>query len=156
MKQSAKRRRGFPDASVDDKISCLREKHGQQYTGIQYRLWAEMLDVGTHESFDDPPSVPMFTGNRVSSKKVSVADAMSDLTSAISSVIAIRSPGPTANASATVNNAFESNADKKAQLRSQYLQQLKELHGLFQIGALDADEMADLKKDILKELKNLK
>ena len=26
----------------------LREKHGDHYTTIQYRLWAEMVDIGTH------------------------------------------------------------------------------------------------------------
>ena len=29
--------------------SSLREKHGDTFTKIQYRLWAEMVDVGTHK-----------------------------------------------------------------------------------------------------------
>ena len=33
---------------VEDIVSTLRGKHSDQYTTIQYRLWAEMIDVGTH------------------------------------------------------------------------------------------------------------
>ena len=34
---------------VEEVVTNLRQKHGTQYTTIQYRLWAEMLDVGTHK-----------------------------------------------------------------------------------------------------------
>ena len=33
---------------IDKTVVLLREKHSSRYTTIQYRLWAEMLDVGTH------------------------------------------------------------------------------------------------------------
>ena len=34
---------------VESTISSLREKHGNRFTTIQYRLWGEMIDVGTHK-----------------------------------------------------------------------------------------------------------
>jgi len=34
---------------VQKLASSLREKHIDKFTKIQYRLWAEMLDVGTHK-----------------------------------------------------------------------------------------------------------
>ena len=34
---------------VEKIVTELRAKHGNQYTSIQYRLWAEMVDVGTHK-----------------------------------------------------------------------------------------------------------
>ena len=34
---------------VEEIVTNLREKHGSLYTSIQYRLWAEMVDVGTHK-----------------------------------------------------------------------------------------------------------
>ena len=34
---------------VELTISRLQEKHGTGYTNIQYRLWGEMVDVGTHK-----------------------------------------------------------------------------------------------------------
>ena len=33
---------------VEDIVCTLREKHGDHYTTIQYRLWVEMVDIGTH------------------------------------------------------------------------------------------------------------
>lgn len=35
---------------IEDVVSTLQEKHGDRYTTIQYRLWAEMVDIGTHRS----------------------------------------------------------------------------------------------------------
>ena len=34
---------------VESVISQLRERHGTRFTNIQYRLWGEMVDVGTHK-----------------------------------------------------------------------------------------------------------
>ncbi len=34
---------------VEEIVTNLRQKHGTQYTTIQYRLWGEMVDVGTHK-----------------------------------------------------------------------------------------------------------
>ncbi len=33
---------------VEDIVSTLWEKHGSSCTTIQYRLWSEMVDIGTH------------------------------------------------------------------------------------------------------------
>ena len=34
---------------VEKLSSSLQEKHGDKFIKIQYRLWAEMVDVGTHK-----------------------------------------------------------------------------------------------------------
>ena len=34
---------------VESTVSSLKEKHGSKFTTIQYRLWGEMIDVGTHK-----------------------------------------------------------------------------------------------------------
>jgi len=34
---------------VEEVVTNLRQKHGTRYTTVQYRLWAEMVDVGTHK-----------------------------------------------------------------------------------------------------------
>ena len=47
----------------------LRAKHSTAYTPIQYTLWVEMIDVGTHSSVDEPPTVPMFTDKPKSKAK---------------------------------------------------------------------------------------
>ena len=32
-------------------VHTLWEKHGTLFNSIQYRLWAEMVDIGTHRYF---------------------------------------------------------------------------------------------------------
>ena len=53
---------------VGEIFSKLNEKHGQQYTAAQYRLWANMLQVGTYRDYTCPPQVPMFGFNSRSSR----------------------------------------------------------------------------------------
>ena len=53
LKKKRRRKRklsalGETNNRVEDVVSTLRGKHSDQYTTIQYRLWAEMIDVGTH------------------------------------------------------------------------------------------------------------
>ena len=55
MKRS-KKKKGRRRLSVDSKnkrvdkiVFDLQEKHGTKYTSIQYHIWAEMMDVGTHK-----------------------------------------------------------------------------------------------------------
>ena len=38
----------------------LGEKHGKRFTKIQYKLWAEALDVGKHQSKEEPPRGPIW------------------------------------------------------------------------------------------------
>ena len=33
---------------IEEVVRSLRKKHNDQYTSIQYRLWSEMIDIGTH------------------------------------------------------------------------------------------------------------
>ena len=34
---------------VEELVSKLKEKHGSRYSTIQYPIWAEVADVGSHE-----------------------------------------------------------------------------------------------------------
>ena len=42
-------------------IADLKKCHGDLYTTMQYRIWAEMVSGGLHSSSTDPPSTSMFT-----------------------------------------------------------------------------------------------
>ena len=33
---------------IEDIVKSLHQKHNDHYTPIQYRLWAEMVEIGTH------------------------------------------------------------------------------------------------------------
>ena len=39
----------------------LKDKHKKTYTMPQLRLWARMSNCGTHDGYDIPPAVPMFS-----------------------------------------------------------------------------------------------
>ena len=43
-----------------DIFTSLKEKHGSTYNAAQLRLWANMLQIGTHRDYDEPPKVSMF------------------------------------------------------------------------------------------------
>ena len=45
---------------VDDTVNELRSKHGTKFTSLQYRVWAETILSGSHESLDDPPRGSFF------------------------------------------------------------------------------------------------
>ena len=55
---------------VDD----LKKQHGEEYTTMQYRIWAETVNGGMHKSTTEPPSSSMFNRDeeqvRVETKRV--------------------------------------------------------------------------------------
>ena len=54
---------------VQARFEDLKKQHGTQYTGPQYRFWAEALEVGLHCSVDDPPHGRMFESSTKSDSK---------------------------------------------------------------------------------------
>ena len=48
---------------IDKTVVLLREKHSGRFTTIQYCLWAEMLDVGTHRCIYIKYSAMMHNNN---------------------------------------------------------------------------------------------
>ena len=143
------------NARIETHIEELKKKHQDKFTSIQYRLWAEMLDVGTHKSFDDAPCAPMFT--RVKQGKPAqspLTEAFTEMASSIASVFSKQntSPNPT-TPTKTTSSMPSSSPYKVAELRSKYIQQLRELHSLLEAGALTDSEYVEEKELILQQLK---
>ena len=134
---------------VQELIRSIQDKHGDKFTKIQYRLWAEMIDVGTHKSLDEAPSVPMFTskGGR-QTQSSTLTNAFTNMASSIASALS-NNQTPTKSSSTT------SSPVRVVQMRSQYIQQLKDLHSLFEAGALTEQEYAEEKDSILAQLKKM-
>ena len=59
---------------VDMLAKELQEKHKTKYTKIQYKLWAEALDVKRHTSKDVPPPGPIWDSQQP--KGLKSVDAM--------------------------------------------------------------------------------
>ena len=91
-----------------------------------------MLQIGTHRDYDEPPKVPMFGVNaKTGIKSPCLADALSNVAEGF--MRALKSPGPAPSCSSSPTR-MPSHAPKMgvspgkcAALRSQYIQQLKEL-----------------------------
>ena len=74
------------DERVSLLISSLRSIHGEKYNALQYGLWAEMINTGTHASQDTPPNAPMIQSfSEKKSRRGAVATAISDLGKAMAS-----------------------------------------------------------------------
>ena len=130
------------------------------YTRTCFTLCANALMFAPHSptydrSVDDPPGIPAFTGGR--GWKTSQISA---LTSAVTQMVQVMTPpasqshcvmGLSGNLSASTSTGIS--PAKLANLRSSYLQQMRELHSLFESGAISELEFREQKA--LEQLKRL-
>ena len=99
---------------VDELVDELKSKHGTLYANIQYRVWAETIDSGHHSGVDSPPRRKFkFQGRKGTKSSPSTPPRSQQPRSEI-----VLTPG------------------KTAQLCSTYIQQIKDLHSLVDIGGL--------------------
>lgn len=111
---------------VDDVTDELRLKHKSAFTSLQYRVWAETVVAGRHDSLDHPPRGSYFKTRNV------------------------QSPEPAVNKPATAITPI-----RAADLKSTYIKQIKELHSLFEIGAITETDYQKQKKVILDQMDKL-
>ena len=57
------------EEEIDKIVKELKEKHYDNYTTPQLRLWACMIASGIHDDMDDPPRVPMIIGAPIPKKQ---------------------------------------------------------------------------------------
>lgn len=50
---------------IDDIVDELREKHKHTYNNLQYRVWAETMVAGRHDSLETPPRGSFFKRPKV-------------------------------------------------------------------------------------------
>ena len=110
---------------VDELVDELKLKHGTTYTSIQYRVWAETIEARSHSSLDSPPTGSFFKRQG-------------------------RKLNPSTSTSTTPGTSSALTPQKVAQLRSTYIQQIKELHDLQTCGAITNDHFVK-QRDLLLE-----
>jgi len=125
------------DQEVDKAYKKLKNKHPDMDMP-KLKLWATMITNGQHESFEDPPKFPLFTGgimhknpNRESLSNV-VKSAATAVANVLSKSTTLDSPS---KSQATALQTTVSPAHT-IQLNSQHLQKLRVLHELFENGVL--------------------
>ena len=55
-------KRSKKEKDIEDALKNLQEKHSEQYSDPQLRLWARMYVNGIHADLETPPDVPAITG----------------------------------------------------------------------------------------------
>ena len=131
----------------------LEEKHGEKYSGPAYTLWAKFIRNGRHKSYDEPPPIPLITGEqrgRVQSKKESLSDALKGAAAVFASALNTpSSPAPSTpgHASTPISTSALS-PNNQANLRRKYLEDLRTLSQLFNDGVLSDTEFQE-QKDVL-------
>ena len=116
-----------------------------------------LLSLSLSRSLDDPPSYPAFSGRE---KRVT---PIAGLTTAVAEMDRAMSQqhtpgGPPSSPTPTSQGVAPSasiSPSKVANLRSNYLQQMRDLHSLYATGAQTEREFLDQKMPILEQLKKL-
>ena len=115
---------------IDDLVDDLKKRHGTLYTNIQYRVWAESLDARNHSSFDSPPTGSFFKANGRKSTSSSSNSTENQATTCLT-------------------------PQKVAQLRSTYIQQIKELHDSQECGAITKDHFTVQRDKLIEQMSNM-
>ena len=97
-------------------VDELKKEHGEKYTIMQFRIWAETVNGGMHKNMTEPPSTTMFNrtgGVATSARKRSsqgdpVTEAVSQITAALGPRLATASPTVKSNSPAKIiDNRFK-------------------------------------------------
>lgn len=149
---------------VDSLANELRQKHSNKYTKIQYKLWAEALDVNRHGSQEVPPPGPIWnTTDGLKSKKSTndVSEMASAFTTMAKSVATAFKPNlctsedSTPTKQSTALSGVGISPGRRIDLQQKLLNQLDMLHKIFERGALTSDQYEKRREDLLSQLDNL-
>ena len=141
--------RDTSEEELNDIFCKLKEKHPNLET-VKLRLWGKLIHSGHHDNYEDPPDIPLLTGNgKKKPSKEGVADVIAGAASAI-----VRA----------INKPSKENSPTKAQglsplkavsIRRSCLDDLKKAKELFEDEVLTEEEFKEEKGRILSTLRGL-
>ena len=126
---------------VETVYTKLDEKHHGKMSSEQLKVWAHLVSMGKHESLEIPPDKPFFRGRKSFAKSNEKPSKVTPTTPDNSGSPTVEKPG--------------CSPVRRSNLRSQYMQQLKEWHSLYEIGAISQHEFEEQKQTILEDLNKL-
>lgn len=140
-------------------IDKLSDKHSVKYTIPQLRLWAKFIQSKRHDSYDEPPKIPLITGTSESQGRTN-KDSLSEVVAGAATAIVralknspkktITTPPPAACKTAQIISPIS-----HANLRRKHLEDLRMLHHLYDDGILSCQEYQEQKQNILSTLREL-
>ena len=139
----------------------LRAKHGDTYNRIQYKLWAEAMDVNKHNSMERPPPGTIRGTPKESKRARSTSDVMSEAFTNMASTIASAFNKPTPSSPVSNKSTSSSQSEvgvspgRLADLQGKFFNQIEQLHKLFDCGALSKEQFEKRKEVILDRLDEL-
>lgn len=148
-KKKKQARISYEEEEVQEVVDNLKEKHGSDFTVMQYRIWGEMVVGGNHKSLDDPPNNTMFSraGGGTPYKKKNQHSPMTELATAITAALSPKH-SPAVGIAGSPAKVIEG--------RSKLYKQLSELQNLRSSGILSEEEYVTEKESIMDLLKKLK
>ena len=140
---------GTQKAQAKEYEMDLKKKHEGTYTPFQYKLWAEMMANGSHDSLHEPPAVAMFNREIKQSKGSNVQTDL--MVTVIDKLCTALTPKPEKG-----KGSLSSSPMKRAELRSTYIKQLNELKMLYKNGILTEIEYNEQREELVKLMRQLK
>ena len=160
-KKSAREQR---DEKLKQAVETLNEKHGSNYTPMQYRIWSELHVNGMHTDLDKPPNNSMFkrAGSNTPSTKKKQSDSSSPemaqaltqaATQVSSAIVAAFTPQSVSSGPSTSQTGIS--PAKIIENRSKCYRQLTDLQNLRSQGLLSDEDYFREKDAIMGILKKL-
>ena len=146
---------------VDTLAKELQEIHKDKYNKIQYKLWAEALDVNKHTSKETPPLGPIWNSAQKKSSKTSSVDAMATaFTHMANSVATAFSPQHTCNSESPLKDASNScgisiSPGRRIDLQEKLLKQIDLIHKMYEKGAITVEQFGKRRDSLLIQLDTL-
>jgi len=155
-KSQVNNKRQAREEELDSIFKELKEKH-DTYSGPQLRLWARMIASGTHDSFDEPPRVPMILGAPLPKRPKPQESMSTALIGAATAFAKVLSPSPPScgTPEKVSHSSIKISPGKTADIRMKNLEQLRYLQQLMEDGILSQKEFLEQKEIIMGALRNL-
>ena len=152
QKKVKKSRKEEREERVEESVAFLKEKHGMNFSAMQYRIWGEMVAGDLHSSLDTPPSTSMFirAGGNTPGRKKSESSVAQVLT-----LIADHMSPPAVQSRPGNGTSSGASPARKIENRSKCYRQLKELHDLKSAGIVSDEQYEVEKRSIMMTLQNL-
>lgn len=125
---------------MDEIEEKVRSENEGKYTEEQIRMWAHLIHMNKHTSYDEPPN-KRFWKPKSSSTGATTSGATGETTFGASGM--------------TASKSISASPGKRVNLRGQCIDQLLRLQQLFDNGGLTQEQYTEMKKGIMNEMKML-
>jgi hypothetical protein len=141
---------------VDAIAKDLKEKHGDKYTQIQYKLWAEVIDTKKHTSIEEPPLGSIWkTGeekSRNSKGQSTLESAFTTLANSVAAAIQPAKESPVKHTEQQTHSTVGISPGRKIDLQAKVLQNLQITHTMYEKGAITDVQFEKSRDSLLKQL----